>query len=30
MISYDNDNSRLNRKQQNYVKDKNKSQIIFG
>lgn len=30
MISYDNDHSRLNRKQQNYIKDKNKSQIIFG
>ena len=30
MISYNNDNSRLNRKQQNYIKDKNKSQIIFG
>ena len=30
MISYDNDHSRLNRKQQNYIKDKNKSQIIVG
>ena len=30
MISYENDHSRLNRKQQNYIKDKNKSQIIFG
>ena len=30
MISYDNDKSAINRKQQKYINDKNKSQIIFG